>query len=505
MRLQDRAPLAICTLSLISACYSPNEPGESQADSSQGTTDPTSGGASSLPTSTFTSMSTQGESETGVPTTQGSSTDSEDSDTSTSTPAVCGDAVVHEDEACDDGMNDGSYGGCEPGCTALAPHCGDEVQQRQEDCDDGNQQNADGCNNDCIESASELWTRTLTGASPGAVGYGVAVGPTNEVVAVGGTSTEAFVWKLDAEGTDVWTEHHSGGGQISANAVAIDGAGTVLVGGAIGGVAWVRRYDDAGVMLWDDEYGVNERVVSGIAIDEEGNALLVGARNVGAGTGYDVWVRRIDPDGAEIWTATFHGGLADYGTGAAIDGNGRFLAAGYENAAGTNTWLRRYDVNGAEDWTRSYNGGGNDFAFAVATGPDDAVVIAGRSQLAGSDAVWARLYDARGTEQWTETFESGFASSTDVAYGVAMDGAGNVIVVGEVQAPDPDISRAWVRKLDAGGVEAWTREWSVGNVEVEAETAARGVATDSADNVIVVGYEVRDDELYEAWIRKLAP
>src|SRR5690606_39154526 len=38
---------------------------------------------------------------------------------------VCGDGVVEGDEVCDDGVNDGSYGGCSPDCTALAPHCGD--------------------------------------------------------------------------------------------------------------------------------------------------------------------------------------------------------------------------------------------------------------------------------------------------------------------------------------------------------------------------------------------
>lgn len=51
---------------------------------------------------------------------------------------VCGDGVVEGDEACDDGINDGSYGGCMPGCTALAPYCGDAtVTAPPEVCDDG--------------------------------------------------------------------------------------------------------------------------------------------------------------------------------------------------------------------------------------------------------------------------------------------------------------------------------------------------------------------------------
>ncbi len=49
----------------------------------------------------------------------------------------CGDGIVAGDETCDDGVNDGSYGGCEPDCT-IGPFCGDNVlQAANEECDDG--------------------------------------------------------------------------------------------------------------------------------------------------------------------------------------------------------------------------------------------------------------------------------------------------------------------------------------------------------------------------------
>ncbi len=51
---------------------------------------------------------------------------------------ICGDGLVKGSEVCDDGVNNGAYGGCEPGCTARAPFCGDGiVQSPQEDCDNG--------------------------------------------------------------------------------------------------------------------------------------------------------------------------------------------------------------------------------------------------------------------------------------------------------------------------------------------------------------------------------
>ena len=59
----------------------------------------------------------------------------------------CGDARVDPGEACDDGTNDGAYGGCNPGCTARAPFCGDATVDAEEACDDGTN---DGAYNSCL-------------------------------------------------------------------------------------------------------------------------------------------------------------------------------------------------------------------------------------------------------------------------------------------------------------------------------------------------------------------
>jgi fibro-slime domain-containing protein len=62
---------------------------------------------------------------------------------------VCGDGVVSQGEECDDGMNNGGYGECAPGCV-LGPYCGDGIVQKPvEDCDDGNPLDNDGCGSAC--------------------------------------------------------------------------------------------------------------------------------------------------------------------------------------------------------------------------------------------------------------------------------------------------------------------------------------------------------------------
>ena len=61
----------------------------------------------------------------------------------------CGDGIVTVDEACDDGVNDGSYGTCNHDCS-RADFCGDgHTDAPQESCDDGNYRNLDGCSAAC--------------------------------------------------------------------------------------------------------------------------------------------------------------------------------------------------------------------------------------------------------------------------------------------------------------------------------------------------------------------
>jgi len=64
--------------------------------------------------------------------------------------SVCGDGIKTPDEACDDGINDGSYGSCTPDCK-KGPRCGDSlVQMPFEECDDGvNLSPYEGCAPGC--------------------------------------------------------------------------------------------------------------------------------------------------------------------------------------------------------------------------------------------------------------------------------------------------------------------------------------------------------------------
>lgn len=62
---------------------------------------------------------------------------------------VCGDGMMDDGEACDDG-NTVAHDGCSPTCTIEVPVCGNGFVDVGEECDDGNLVNGDGCSSACV-------------------------------------------------------------------------------------------------------------------------------------------------------------------------------------------------------------------------------------------------------------------------------------------------------------------------------------------------------------------
>jgi cysteine-rich repeat protein len=78
--------------------------------------------------------------------------------------AVCGDGYLDEGEVCDDGVNDGAYGGCATDCLSRAAHCGDGILNGIEACDDGVNHGAYGsCTYDCSSSMGYCGDGLLSG------------------------------------------------------------------------------------------------------------------------------------------------------------------------------------------------------------------------------------------------------------------------------------------------------------------------------------------------------
>jgi hypothetical protein len=244
----------------------------------------------------------------------------------------------------------------------------------------------------------------------------------------------------------------------------------------------------------------NEDLVGGVTADSDGNVILVGSTR--RTTPFDIWARKYDASGLELWTQKYESSASDIANGVAADQAGNVWVTG---STGGQAWVRKYDPTGAEQWTLSPGA-----ADASSTSDRKAVAIDndGNGLLTGP-AVGATKYSPTGLELWTRPADPG-SLAQNFTTGIAVDRAGNVVVVGSVRADDGPIgvenwrTDIWVRKFSPAGDEVWTRTYD-GSRDDWAST----VAVDPDNNVLVVGRSylttATGSLAYLGWLRKYSP
>ena len=81
-------------------------------------------------------------------------------------------------------------------------------------------------------------------------------------------------------------------------------------------------------------------------------------------------------------------------------------------------------------WVARYNGGGEDEAYALAVDSSGNVYGTGSSYSgANGNDYFTVKYDADGNAVWGSTY-NGPSNSSDIAYAIALDNAGDVYVTG---------------------------------------------------------------------------
>lgn len=364
---------------------------------------------------------------------------------------------------------------------------------------------------------SVSWTRQF-GTVGAEVVRGVAIDAAGDILVAGETSgalagesagfSDGWLRKYDAAGEVVWTRQFGSDATDELRGVATDPEDNVLLVGSTYGALgdtdlagadiWVRKYDVAGAVVWTRQFGSDATdLAGGVATDSGGNIIVVGHTDHGFDAGFfEVYVRKLDPQGEEVWTREFGSDATDHGIGVATDSGGNVFVAGNTYGAivsggggDWDVWVRMYDPAGKIEWTRQFGTGAYDQVRAMATDPFGNVILTGETQgvlsghAAGPADVWVRVYSPAGDIVWTRQFGS---DSFDSAGGVTADAEGYITVMGDTPGvlvgDSAGGNDAWLRRYDPAGVAVWTRQFGSNGSDLGA-----GVATDAQGNVVVGG------------------
>ena len=335
-----------------------------------------------------------------------------------------------------------------------------------------------------------------------------------------------------------WSNGYGDGSDQTANSIALDPAGNVIISGLFDGSLnfgsttlncgtstglFLAKLDASGNQLWSKCLGNGlDESTNRFALDANSDILLStdfsGTVNFGGGMitsqgTRDGIIAKFDSDGNHVWSRSFGGPSATVQVEAAgVDGAGNLIVVGAftgtvdfgdstETSAGfgANTFVAKFDPNGAQLLSMRYRG---DFLKVTALSGDsqgDIVLTGyhgGTFDFGGGPFTSTALYNvflvklaADGSHVWHHTIGQ---SGLNYAYDLVVGGADHIVVTGHFNGPmdfgGGAINTAggydiFVAKFRADGSHMWSRGFGDAGSQ-----KAFSVAVDDAGMVTIGGH-----------------
>ncbi|MDI1481752.1 SBBP repeat-containing protein [Polyangium sp. y55x31] len=303
--------------------------------------------------------------------------------------------------------------------------------------------------------------------------------PMSPFTTSGGTDVLVLRYPADG-GVPLWGARVGGSGELSTVSAAIDVAGNVVIAGAFQGAldlagtslnangvadVFVAKFDPDGNALWVKQFGDGDiQIATDVAVDDEGNIIVVGYAKGGIDFGkgvvtpvsdQDLFVAKFDPGGTNIWAlrpgraadldyrnptiAVTHVGDGKVAVTGASEGLLAFPPLALTAKGQGDAFLVLIDADGEAVWGESYGAmGTRQRGYSVAASKTGEIVMtgdmAGTVSFGGADLesrggadMFVALYDPAGKHRWSRRFGG---AATQSGRGVAIDDDGNVLVTG---------------------------------------------------------------------------
>ena len=287
-------------------------------------------------------------------------------------------------------------------------------------------------------------------------------------------------------------------------------------------------FGTGGIVTTDFGASRNEEAYA-VAIQDDGKIVVAG--QAGNGSNWDFAVVRYTADGELDTTFSTDGKAAvhfdnnEYARAVAIQSDGKIVVAGWAEITGQNNnfALARFNADGTPDTSFSTDGklhtrfGSSNTAIQEATAlaiqSDGKIVVAGnggngtnRDFLVARYTTAGALDTSFGADNDSSGAPDGWrltpvGSDNDRAYGVAVDGSGNIVLAGETDASGgPDV--AVVRYTSTGALDtSFDSDGKVTTGIGSAGDRGRAVRIDANGKIVVGGYSYNGSDQDFAVVR----
>ena len=245
----------------------------------------------------------------------------------------------------------------------------------------------------------------------------------------------------------------------------------------------------------------NSHVVGGFTSSQAafGSVVLTNAGSVG------IFIAKYDGAGSFLWARQAGGSASDEARAIAVDASGNSYVTGLftspsatfggitlTNHGSFDVFVAKYDNTGNVLWAKGVGDSDNDEGLAIAVDKAGNSYVTGVFAGSPGGGIWDMFiakYDSAGTLLW---FKRAGGAGDDRGNGIALDGNGNIYVVGAFASPTLTFESttltnagsfsAYLAKYDSAGNFLWVRQ-----TQGSGNDGASGVGVDATGNVYMTG------------------
>jgi uncharacterized delta-60 repeat protein len=364
-------------------------------------------------------------------------------------------------------------------------------------------------------SMEKLWTRqtgSLTSSDFVSTG---AIGASGDVFLAGYTSGsmngnensggyDIFLEKFNNDGTEIWTKQWGTGKMDFAISTFIDSSDNIFIAGLtygeIDGVShfgesdiFITKLNSDGAKLWTKQFGTGDTdIVYGATVDESDSIFIAGGTQ---GPMFeeliweiDAFVMKLDSDGTVEWGKQFGTKSYNYATTITTDFDGNVYVAGiaYDLSGNLDFFLSKFDTNGVALFEKEWGTEFIDNAEAVFIDNNGNVFIAGTTYGSLNEEIntaGADIFLKKMNRDGTELWTKQYGTQIDYISNSAISTSdGSVFITGSVydNLTNPEL---FLKKINGDGTELWTEKWGT-----QFEDYTESIFADKNDNIFITGH-----------------
>ena len=291
-------------------------------------------------------------------------------------------------------------------------------------------------------------------------GYTSSFGPGSQAV---------YVTRFFKDGTVRWSKAIGGTGLDMAYSLVQSKDGGSAITGYTNSYAvgiedvYVIKLDSDGAMKWSESIGGSAAEQGKCIINTRDGGYAIGGYtgSFGAGGPADMYVIKLTATGAIQWTKTIGGGGDEEAYTIIQAKDGGYALVGYTNGSGfgagnSDVYIVKLDSTGALKWTKTFGGAIGDAGYGICQTSDKGYAVTGYTSNfgAGSNDVYVIKLDSTGATMWTKTIGG---TKSEIGYSIIQTKDGGLAITGFTNSFGAGSNDVYLIKLDAAGNLKWDR------------------------------------------------